>query len=187
MIGQSLADMFQLAIPVLEKIIRPFIIYIFLVIGFRIAGKRELASLNPLDLVVLLTISNTVQNAIIGNDNSVTGGIIGATALLSINYLLLRLGYNHPKLRGVLEGQATTLIDGGELKKDVLHRELIDQHELEIAANKQGFINLNHVEKAVIEPDGAIFFDEKEPTQSEVRFEEIIERLERIEKKLGGV
>ena len=185
MIDQSLVDMFQLSIPVLEKIARPFVVYIFLVVGFRLAGKRELASLNPLDLVVLLTISNTVQNAIIGNDNSVTGGIIGATALLAINYLLLRVGYHHPRLRGLLEGKSTILIDNGEVNKEVLNHELIDPHELEIAANKQGFISLDHVDKAVIEPDGAIFFAEKEPTQVEQNFAEIIARLERIERKLG--
>jgi uncharacterized membrane protein YcaP (DUF421 family) len=137
-----------------------------------------------LDLVVLLTISNTVQNAIIGNDNSITGGIIGATALLAVNYLLLRFGYRHSRLRNVLEGEPTTLIDHGQVKEDILQRELIDQHELEIAANKQGFISLDHVEKAIIEPDGAIFFAEKEPTQAELHFEEIIRRLERIEGKL---
>ena len=85
------ANMFQLSLPVAEKILRPILIYLFLVIGLRIAGKRELAQLNPFDLVVLLTISNTVQNAIIGNDNSVSGGIIGAITLLLINAGVVRL------------------------------------------------------------------------------------------------
>ncbi len=79
-------DMFVLALPVAEKILRPIVVYFFLVIGLRLAGKRELAQLNPFDLVVLLTLSNTVQNAIIGDDNSVTGGIIGAATLLLVNY-----------------------------------------------------------------------------------------------------
>ena len=74
-------NMFVLGVPVLEKILRPILIYLFLIIGLRVAGKRELAQLNPFDLVVLLTLSNTVQNAIIGNDNSVTGGVIGAITL----------------------------------------------------------------------------------------------------------
>jgi len=72
------SDMFLLTLPVAEKVLRPAIIYGFLIAGLRLAGKRELAQLNPFDLVVLLTLSNTVQNAIIGEDNSVTGGIIGA-------------------------------------------------------------------------------------------------------------
>src|ERR1700683_2752787 len=90
-------DMFFLGLPLTEKILRPVIVYVFLIVGLRLAGKRELAQLNPFDLVVLLTISNTVQNAIIGDDNSVTGGIIGAATLLLVNYLFVRFLYSHPK------------------------------------------------------------------------------------------
>ena len=86
----SLHDMFFLGLPVVEKIARPILVYAFLVIALRLAGKRELAQLNPFDLVVLLTLSNTVQNAIIGEDNSVTGGILGAATLLVVNYLVVR-------------------------------------------------------------------------------------------------
>jgi len=67
-----LTNMFHLGLPIFEKILRPIVVYSFIVVGFRLAGKRELAQLNPFDLIVLLTISNTVQNAIIGDDNSVT-------------------------------------------------------------------------------------------------------------------
>src|SRR5262249_59602983 len=87
--SKTLHDMFSLGLPVAEKIARPLVVYVFLVIGLRLAGKRELAQLNPLDLVVLLTLSNTVQNAIIGEDNSVTGGLIGAATLLIVNHALL--------------------------------------------------------------------------------------------------
>ena len=92
------SHMFALSLPVLEKILRPLIVYVFLIVGLRLAGKRELAQLNPFDLVVLLTLSNTVQNAIIGNDNSVSGGLIGATALLATNSILVRFLYSHEKL-----------------------------------------------------------------------------------------
>ncbi|MDD5369126.1 MAG: DUF421 domain-containing protein [Anaerolineaceae bacterium] len=178
-------DMFQLSLPILEKILRPLIIYLFLVFGLRLAGKRELASLNPLDLVVLLTISNTVQNAIIGDDNSVTGGIIGATALLLVNYVTLRLTYNHPKVEAALVGTPDVLIDQGKVKWEVLKREMISRHDLEIAANKQGLISLDRIERAEIEPDGAIFFEEKIPGQDEIHFEELIARLDRIEQSLA--
>jgi len=87
--------MFVLTLPVLEKILRPIIVYVFLVVGLRLAGKRELAQLNPFDLVVLLTLSNTVQNAIIGEDNSVSGGLIGATTLLAVNFVVVRFLYSH--------------------------------------------------------------------------------------------
>ncbi len=83
-------DLFYPDISILEKIIRPILVYFFLVISLRLAGKRELAQLNPFDLVVLLTLSNTVQNAIIGSDNSVTGGVIGAATLLLVNYVVVR-------------------------------------------------------------------------------------------------
>src|SRR5215510_11720880 len=91
-------DMFVLGVPVLEKILRPIVIYAFLVISLRLSGKRELVQLNPFDLVVLLTLSNTVQNAIIGEDNTVLGGIIGATSLLITNFLVVRFLYRHRKL-----------------------------------------------------------------------------------------
>src|SRR6266700_2412887 len=97
-------DMLVLALPVAEKILRPIVVYFFLVIGLRLAGKRELAQLNPFDLVVLLTLSNTVQNAIIGEDNSITGGIIGASTLLLVNYLVVRFIFKHRRLYQMIEG-----------------------------------------------------------------------------------
>src|SRR5471032_1122609 len=96
-------DMFFLSLPIAEKILRPIVVYVFLIVGLRLAGKRELAQLNPFDLVVLLTISNTVQNAIIGDDNSVTGGIIGAATLLLVNYLVVRYLYTHSRLERLVE------------------------------------------------------------------------------------
>src|SRR5713101_4947747 len=106
-------DMFVLGLPVLEKILRPIIVYIFLIVGLRLSGKCELAQLNPFDLIVLLTLSNTVQNAIIGDDNSVTGGIIGAASLLAINYLVVRFLYKHRSLDQLVEGKADVLIEDG--------------------------------------------------------------------------
>src|SRR5215475_188532 len=105
-----LSDMFVLGLPIAEKILRPIIVYVFLVVGLRLAGKRELAQLNPFDLVVLLTLSNTVQNAIIGEDNSVTGGLIGATTLLAVNWLVVRFLYWHRTLDQLVEGDAAVLI-----------------------------------------------------------------------------
>src|SRR6202167_3513037 len=102
-------NMFHLALPVLEKILRPILVYTFLVVVLRLAGKRELAQLNPFDLVVLLTLSNTVQNAIIGDDNSVTGGLIGATTLLAVNYAVVRFLFQHQKLDQIVEGREDVL------------------------------------------------------------------------------
>src|SRR5437588_2759887 len=108
---QALHDMFVLSLPVVEKVLRPIVVYVFLIVALRLAGKRELAQLNPFDLVVLLTLSNTVQNAIIGNDNSVTGGIIGAVTLLTINYFLVRFVSRHESLERLVEGDPDVLIE----------------------------------------------------------------------------
>ena len=94
-------NMFVLAVPLLEKILRPIIVYLALVVLLRVFGKRELAQLNPFDLVVLLSLSNTVQNAIIGNDNSLSGGLTGALALLAMNYLVVRFLFNHRRLESI--------------------------------------------------------------------------------------
>src|SRR5438046_2429173 len=125
MTAQAFTDMFRLGAPLAEKMLRPVIVYVFLILGLRLAGKRELAQLNPFDLVVLLTISNTVQNAIIGNDNSLTGGLIGATTLLVINYFVVRFLFSHEKLDRLIEGDAVVLIENGQLRKDCLKQELI--------------------------------------------------------------
>src|SRR5713101_5867814 len=132
-------DMFILTLPLLEKILRPIFVYAFLVIGLRLAGKRELAQLNPFDLEVLLTLSNTVQNAIIGEDNSVTGGLIGAATLLLVNYFVVRYLYSHERLDRVVEGRVEVLIENGKLHQDQLRRDLITLPELEAAAHRQGF------------------------------------------------
>src|SRR5947199_9691092 len=108
-------DMFHLGVPLVEKMVRPVVIYFFLIVGLRLAGKRELAQLNPFDLVVLLTLSNTVQNAIIGEDNSVTGGLIGATTLLVVNHVVVRTLYSHERLEELIVGNEDVVIEGGKI------------------------------------------------------------------------
>src|SRR4029078_3057423 len=122
---QALRDMFTLTVPLLEKVLRPGLVYLFLVVVLRLAGKRELAQLNTFDLIVLLTLSNTVQNAIIGNDNSVTGGVIGAATLLAVNHWVVRALYSHERIDRLVEGDADTLIEDGKLQRDRLKKELI--------------------------------------------------------------
>ena len=171
-------DMFVLGLPLLEKILRPVFVYAFLVIGLRLSGKRELVQLNPFDLVVLLTLSNTVQNAIIGDDNSVTGGIIGATSLLVVNYLVVRFLYDHRKLDQLVEGRADVLILDGKVQTRRLKKELITMPQLEAAARKQGFASLSEVQECVLEPGGTLSFLEKKPALEELRHQELVKRLE---------
>jgi uncharacterized membrane protein YcaP (DUF421 family) len=170
--------MFALGAPVLEKILRAAIVYVFLIIGLRLAGKRELAQLNPFDLVVLLTLSNTVQNAIIGEDNSITGGLIGIATLLLINYLVIRFLFSHERIDHMVEGEPDVLIDHNRIQEDRLKRELLTKQELEIAAHRQGFSNLQEVDRAVIEPGGGIFFTGKQPTSDQMQQSELIKRLD---------
>src|SRR5215467_10305037 len=122
-------DLLHPDVSILEKIIRPVLVYFFLVVCLRLAGKRELAQLNPFDLVVLLTLSNTVQNAIIGNDNSVVGGVIGATTLLTVNYIVVRFLYSHETLDRLVEGDPELLIENGKIRRNLLKKELITVNE----------------------------------------------------------
>jgi len=178
-------DMFVLAVPVLEKIIRPIVVYAFLVISLRLSGKRELVQLNPFDLVVLLTLSNTVQNAIIGDDNSVTGGVIGATSLLVINYLVVRFLYDHRKLDRLFEGSADVLIEDGKLQPRALKHELITVPQLEAAARKQGFETLTEVQRCVLEPGGTLTFVGRKPTTEESRHSQLMNQLERLTEEIA--
>jgi uncharacterized membrane protein YcaP (DUF421 family) len=173
-------DMFVLALPVAEKILRPIVVYFFLVVGLRLAGKRELAQLNPFDLVVLLTLSNTVQNAIIGDDNSVTGGIVGAATLLLVNYLVVRFLFRHQKLDQLVEGRATVLIENGKILKNKLAQEVLSLQELEAAAHKQGFGDLREVDRATLDPSGTISFTAKKPAPEEERHHELLGRLDKL-------
>jgi uncharacterized membrane protein YcaP (DUF421 family) len=177
--------MFAMSLPIAEKMLRPIIVYVFLIIGLRLAGKRELAQLNPFDLVVLLTLSNTVQNAIIGEDNSVTGGLIGAATLLLLNYLVVKFLYGHQELDSLIEGGADVLIQNGVINMDRLRKELITRNELESAAHRQGFASLDEIDRAILEPGGSICFFAKKPTPEIARHDEIMQELRKISARLG--
>jgi uncharacterized membrane protein YcaP (DUF421 family) len=179
--------MFVMGIPLLEKILRPVIVYGFLVIGLRLSGKRELVQLNPFDLVVLLTLSNTVQNAIIGDDNSVLGGIIGATSLLVTNYLVVRFLYDHRKLDQLVEGRADVLIENGKVRTQHLRHELITMEQLEAAARKQGFSSLRDVEQCILEPGGTLSFIAKKPATEDIRHQELLGKLERLAQEIASL
>lgn len=175
-----LQDMFVIGVPLAEKLIRTLCVYAFLLTGLRLAGKRELGQFNPFDLVVLLLLSNTVQNAIIGNDNSLLGGVIGATSLLALNWVVVRYLYVHPRVARWLEGDSDVLIQKGQLKHARLKRELITQHELEAAARKQGIDGLDNVEMCRLEVGGALTFVAKTPTDDERRHGELMQRLDEL-------
>jgi uncharacterized membrane protein YcaP (DUF421 family) len=178
-------DMFVITLPIMEKILRPVIVYFFLVVMLRLSGKRELVQLNPFDLVVLLTLSNTVQNAIIGDDNSVSGGILGASSLLAVNYLTVRFLYKHKKLDQIVEGKADVLIENGKLRPEHLKKELITTAQLEAAARKQGFASLDEVDQCILEPGGTLSFIGKKPDADVVRHKEVLDHIDRLKDELA--
>jgi uncharacterized membrane protein YcaP (DUF421 family) len=177
-------SMFHLGPPVLEKIARPIIVYAFLVFLLRVFGKRELAQLNPFDLVVLLCLSNTVQNAIIGDDNSVTGGLIGAMALCMINYVVIRFLFRHRRLDQIIQGRPTVLIKGGRLQKQAMARELINRAELLTIAHRQGFASLDEVECCTLEPGGTFVVEGKTPRIGELRHGELLARIDGLTRQI---
>ncbi|HEX9383117.1 MAG TPA: YetF domain-containing protein [Gemmatimonadaceae bacterium] len=176
-------DIFVPGVPLLEKTIRTLVVYGAVLIGLRLAGKRELSQLNPFDLVVLLLLSNTVQNAIIGNDNSVIGGLFGAAVLLLTNHFLVRYLFKSGRL-DAMEGNPDVLVSGGKVMHDRLNEELITVAELEAAARRQGIKSIADVEECRLETGGALTFVERTPTPEDAKHGEVMQRLEAIERRL---
>jgi uncharacterized membrane protein YcaP (DUF421 family) len=173
--------------PLVEKIVRPIIVYVFLVALLRIFGKRELAQLNPFDLVVLLSLSNTVQNAIIGDDNSVTGGMLGAFTLLTVNYLVVRFLFKHRRLDQLLEGSPTVLIENGSVCQPALAKELLTRSELLTVLHRQGFARIADVEHCILEPGGGFFIKAKDPPREERQHAELMARIDALSRQVDAL
>jgi uncharacterized membrane protein YcaP (DUF421 family) len=175
-----LMNMLKVSIPLAEKVLRPIIVYVFLVFLLRVFGKRELAQLNPFDLVVLLSLSNTVQNAIIGDDTSVTGGLIGAFTLCAFNYLVVRFLFKHRRIDQFIEGRPAVLIEDGRIRPEALARELLTRTDLITMAHRQGFATLSEIDRCVLEPGGTFFIQGKTPPVRERHHGDIIRRLDEL-------
>ena len=132
-----ISDLVDLGVPAPEKVVRSLLVFVFLVVALRIAGKREFAQLNVMDLAVLLLVSNTLQNAMIGADNSLLGGLIGATTLFVANYWFVRLTYRSRRAQRVLEGAPRTLLENGVPDQRGLRREAITESELLSVAHER--------------------------------------------------
>jgi uncharacterized membrane protein YcaP (DUF421 family) len=184
MFHTMMQSMFHLQLPILEKILRPIIVYVCLIALLRAFGKRELAQLNPFDLVVLLSLSNTVQNAIIGDDNSVSGGIIGAVALLSINWLLMRLLYSQPKVTEALEGTKTILVQDGKVDQKALKTETLTHEELISVLNKNGFNRPEDVKLCVLEPNGTFYVEGITPNTEAIHSRKLLEAVTHLHQEI---
>jgi uncharacterized membrane protein YcaP (DUF421 family) len=179
--------MFSLPLPILEKLLRPIVVYLVLVVLLRIFGKRELAQLNPFDLVVLLSLSNTVQNAIIGDDNSVSGGVIGAISLLTINWLVVRVLFRSPRLTRVLEGRPAILVRDGQLDKRALERESLTREELVEVIHRQGFEDFHEVRRCELEPNGTFYVEAFNPSTDDKRHSELLARLDALSREVAAL
>lgn len=170
-------SMFHLDLPVLEKILRAVIVYAFLVVALRLAGKREMAQLSSADFIVLLAVANAVQNGIIGNDNSVTGGIIGATALFAVNGALVALLFRSGLSRQIVEGSPTVLARDGQVDRHALRRTQITAHDLLVAVQRTGTPTLEETEAVVLEPNGTIVATPRVPSDSDARLDELTRQV----------
>lgn len=190
-----LVDTFTLSEPILEVIVRPILVYLFLVIALRLSGKRELAQVNSFDLVVLLTISNLLQNAGIGSDTSVLAGWVSTVALLTTNYLVIRLIFRHPRVGRIIEGTPRKLVEDGKVLFENLEKEMISYDELVQAIHRQGVEEVKDVRRCELDSDGTIAVFEKHPTELEMieseeraihqKLDELLLRLDGIEQHLA--
>jgi uncharacterized membrane protein YcaP (DUF421 family) len=180
-------NMFHLPLSVTEKLLRPVIVYLVLVALLRLFGKRELAQLNPFDLVVLLSLSNTVQNAIIGDDNSVTGGVIGAFGLLAINWLVVRVLFRSPWLTRTLEGRSTTLVHNGQIDSRAMARESLSREELLSVIHKQGFEGFHQVHRCDLEPNGTFYVEAVEPSIAEKHHADLLAKLDALQAQISAL
>jgi uncharacterized membrane protein YcaP (DUF421 family) len=184
-LGQLLTDLFLPGTSLVEKIVRPIAVYIFLVAILRVGGRRELGQLNAFDLVVLLTLSNAVQNAIIGDDNSLIGGMIGGATLVLLNLGVVRFLYHHRSLERRISGEPVLLVKDGRLIRENLAHELITEEELQAAIRRQGVDHIEGCAEVILETSGVVTVLARQPTPDELMLTEVVSRLDRIERLLS--
>src|SRR5205823_5755925 len=148
--------MWHSILPWYEFIFRGLIIYVFLLVILRLTGKRQVGQLAPFDLVLLLVLSNAVQNAMNGGDNSVTGGVISATTLIVANGIVGRLTYHSKRMEKLIEGRPEIVIHNGRVFTDIMKREKLTHHELNAALRAAGCTCVDEVHYAILENTGQI-------------------------------
>ena len=148
--------MFHFDVPWWELVIRSIAVYAFLILILRISGKRQIGQMAPFDLVLLLILSNGVQNSMSGGDNSLVGGLLIATVLVGINYVIGYATYKSKKIEAFIEGRPQIIISNGILYQDVMDKCQITQHELDAALRESGCENVNKVHLAILEINGVI-------------------------------
>ena len=148
--------MFNMTVPWWELVIRGAVVYVFLITLLRITGKRQIGQLSPLDLVLLLILSNAVQNSMNAGDNSLIGGLISAATLVALNYLIEYAAVKSKKLEGIIEGRPQVIIHEGKLFEDVIRTAKITQMEVESTLRESGFFDMKDVKLAILENNGKV-------------------------------
>jgi uncharacterized membrane protein YcaP (DUF421 family) len=181
-------DMFVEQIPLAEKILRTVIVYALLAVLFRFTGKRGLASMNTFDFIVIFLLSNVVQNAVIGNDTSLIGGIIGAVTLVAVNAAVNRLITVSPIAARIFDGRATTVISDGHPVERALRRLGLRRSELDHAVRLQNGNDVTDIRRGELEPGGQLVLSLKNDEQSATKGDvaELTDRLRRIESLLNA-
>jgi uncharacterized membrane protein YcaP (DUF421 family) len=175
-------------VPLLEKILRAVLVYSFLLVLLRVSGKRALATTNTLDLVVLLVLASTVENALVGEDDSLTGAVISSVTLVAINTALRYLTNNSPRAARILQGKPTTVIQDGHFLDRGLKRLGIRPSELEHAVRSQNGDSVEEIRHGELTPSGQFILSLKDSEQGATKADvaALREQLRRIEDALAA-
>lgn len=177
-------DLFTVGVPLAEKVLRTVAVYVALAVILRVVGKRDLAQLTSFDLIVMLLLSNVVQNAVIGDDNSLVGGLLGAVVLVAVNALVVRAAAN-PSLSRLMQGSPVVLIRDGHYDEPVLRREGLTKAEVAAALRRQNADDPKQVAAATLNPGGVLVVDLRAEEQNATRGD--VARLEaKLDRLLAG-
>lgn len=180
-------DVLSSGIPLSEKVFRTVAVYAVLAVLLRLVGRRDLAQFTTFDLVVVLLLSNVVQNAIIGPDDSLVGGLVGAGVLLLVNALVVRVGTSSDRAEAVFEGRPETLAADGQFVPAALRRLGVRANDLRSALRLQGAGSVADVERAQLMPSGTLLVDLKEEAQPATRgdIRRLLDRIDALEAAMG--
>ena len=148
--------MLNMSVPWWELIVRGLVVYVFLIVLLRLTGKRQIGQLSPFDLVLLLILSNAVQNSMNAGDNSLVGGLILATTLVAVNYLVGLITFKSKKLEAIIEGRPQVIIYEGKLFEDVMNDAKLTRQELDSTLRHSGYFEIKDVKLAILENSGSV-------------------------------
>lgn len=148
--------MFDISVPWWELVVRGLVVYVFLILLLRLTGKRQIGQLSPFDLVLLLILSDAVQNSMTAGDESLIGGLIIATTLVIVNYLVGLITFKSKKLEAIIEGRPQVIIHEGKLFEDVMNEAKLTRQELDSTLRQSGYFEIKDVKLAILENNGSL-------------------------------